>query len=153
MVMLPKDEDLMGVALAEASKAAAMGEVPIGACLTDAEGQILSAAGNRTISKNDPTAHAEILVLRDAAKKIGNYRLTGCTIFTTIEPCVMCAGALVNARIKRVVFGAHDERYGGVETLFRLCDDERLNHRIEISTGVLADECRSLMQEFFRARR
>ena len=147
------DEEWMKVALSEAARAAAMGEVPIGACLVDENGEVLAAGGNLTITNNDPTAHAEILVLRSAAEKIGNYRLTGSTVYTTIEPCAMCAGALVNARIKRLVFGAHDERFGAVETLYRICDDERLNHRIEVVPSVLAEECRALMQDFFRARR
>ena len=151
--MSVEDEKWMRLALTEASRAATTGEVPIGACLIDARGEVLASAGNLTITNSDPTAHAEILVLRNAAKKIGNYRLTGCTLYTTIEPCVMCAGAVVNARIERLVFGAHDERFGAVETLFRVCDDERLNHRIEIVSGMLAEECRTLMQEFFRARR
>jgi tRNA(adenine34) deaminase len=147
------DERWMGDALEAARTAAQLGEVPIGACLVDADGQLVASASNRTITDNDPTAHAEILVLREAARIIGNYRLTGMTVYTTIEQCVMCAGALVNARIKRLVFGAHDERFGAVETLFRLCDSEKLNHRIEITSGVLAEECRALMQDFFRKRR
>jgi tRNA(adenine34) deaminase len=140
-------------ALTAARTAAQLGEVPIGACLVDVDGQLITSASNRTITDNDPTAHAEILVLREAARIIGNYRLTGMTVYTTIEPCVMCAGALVNARVKRLVFGAHDDRFGAVETLFRLCDSEKLNHRIEITSGVLAEECRALMQDFFRKRR
>jgi tRNA(adenine34) deaminase len=140
-------------ALTAARTAAQLGEVPIGACLVDVDGQLITSASNRTITDNDPTAHAEILVLREAARVAGNYRLIGTTLYTTIEPCVMCAGALVNARVKRLVFGAHDERFGAVETLFRLCDSEKLNHRIEITSGVLAEECRALMQDFFRKRR
>ena len=143
----------MREAIAEARSAADAGEVPIGACLVDANGSVLAKASNRTITDSDPTAHAEILVLRRAAALLGNYRLPGTTLYTTIEPCVMCSGALVNARIERLVFGAHDERFGAVETLFRLCDSELLNHRVEITSGVLADECRALMQEFFRQRR
>jgi tRNA(adenine34) deaminase len=143
----------METALAEASGAVSRDEVPIGACLVDEAGVMIASASNRTITDNDPTAHAEILVLRHAASALGNYRLTGTTLYTTIEPCVMCAGALVNARVKRLVFGAHDERFGAVETLFRLCDSESLNHRVEITSGVLADECRELMQKFFRERR
>ena len=143
----------MRTAIEAARAGAAMDEVPIGACLVSDEGELLSAAFNRTITDNDPTAHAEILAIREAAEKLDNYRLTGTTIYTTIEPCVMCAGALVNARIGRLVFGAHDERFGAVETQFRLCDNQALNHRIEIRSGVLADECRELMQEFFRVRR
>ena len=151
--MVETDEQFMALALIEAETARKLEEVPIGAVIVDKHGQILAGASNRTITNNDPTAHAEIIALRAAAEKIGNYRLTGCTLYTTIEPCVMCAGALVNARISRLVFGAHDERFGAVETKFRLCDSNELNHRIEIVCGVLADECRELMQNFFRARR
>ena len=147
------DEHFMGLAIAEAGSARDLGEVPIGAVIVSPNGEVLAAASNRTITDSDPTAHAEILALRIAAKRIGNYRLTGCTLYTTIEPCVMCAGALVNARIDRLVFGAHDERFGAVETMFRLCDSDDLNHRMEIVTGMLADECRGLMQDFFRQRR
>ena len=147
------DEQLMRMALAEAVSARDLGEVPIGAVIVDASGDVLAVASNRTITDNDPTAHAEILALRMAANEIGNYRLAGCTLYTTIEPCVMCAGALVNARIERLVFGAHDGRFGAVETKFRLCDSEDLNHRMEIVSGVIRDECRALMQNFFRERR
>jgi tRNA(adenine34) deaminase len=147
------DEKWIREALNSASEAGALGEVPIGACLINDNGRMIASASNRTITDNDPTAHAEILVLRQAAGALGNYRLTGSTLYTTIEPCVMCAGALVNARIKRLVFGAHDERFGAVETLFRLCDNDSLNHRIEITSGILADDCRELMQKFFRERR
>lgn len=143
----------MKIAIAEAEQARDLDEVPIGACIVDAEGNILAAASNRTITNNDPTAHAEILALRAAADKIGNYRLTGTTMYSTIEPCVMCAGALVNARVARLVFGAHDERFGGVETKFRLCDSPELNHRIEIVSGTLANGCRELMQDFFKMKR
>ena len=140
-------------AIHAAREAEKLGEVPVGAVIVDAVGSILAAASNRTITNNDPTAHAEILALRIAATRIGNYRLAGTTVYTTIEPCAMCAGALVNARVARLVFGAHDERFGAVETHFRVCDSPDLNHRIEITSGVLADDCRSLMQEFFQARR
>ncbi|PYT02031.1 MAG: tRNA-specific adenosine deaminase [Acidobacteria bacterium] len=147
------DEIFMRVALTAAYRGTEFGEVPIGACIVDENGQVIGATSNRTITDNDPTGHAEIRVLRRAAELRKNYRLTGMTVYSTIEPCVMCAGALVNARIKRLVFGAHDERFGAVETLFRLCDNEALNHRIEITSGLLADECRTLMQKFFRERR
>ena len=153
MVIADSDRQFMAVALEAARAAGELGEVPIGACLIDSAGQLIATSFNRTITDNDPTAHAEINVLRAAGAKMGNYRLTGSTLYTTIEPCVMCAGALVNARITRLVFGAHDERFGAVETLFRLCDSESLNHRIEIESGVLADECRNLVQGFFRVRR
>jgi tRNA(adenine34) deaminase len=152
-MILDFDDKWMRLAIDAARRAAEIGEVPIGACLVGEGGDLISTAFNRTIIDNDPTAHAEILALRSAAAELGNYRLTGTTIYTTIEPCAMCAGALVNARVKRLVFGARDERYGAVETLYRLCDDVRLNHRMEIGSGVLADECRTMMQEFFRARR
>lgn len=147
------NEHFMRLALAEAESARALGEVPIGAVILDPTGEIIAAASNRTITNSDPTAHAEILALRIAAEKISNYRLTGCTLYTTIEPCVMCAGALVTARIKRLVFGAHDDRFGAVETKFKLCDSAELNHRMEFVSGVLADESRALMQAFFQARR
>jgi tRNA(adenine34) deaminase len=147
------DERFMRLAIEAAARARQADEVPIGACLVDEAGQLIASGFNRTITDSDPTAHAEIIVLREAAKKIGNYRLTGTTLYTTIEPCVMCAGALVNARVKRLVYAAADERFGAVETLFRLCDNPSLNHRLEITSCVLADECRTIMQEFFRTRR
>lgn len=147
------DERFMRTAIRRAIAARQIGEVPIGACLIDEAGQMIASGFNRTITDSDPTAHAEIIVLREAAKKIGNYRLIGTTLYTTVEPCVMCAGALVNARVKRLVYGAADERFGAVETLFRLCDNQSLNHRLEITSGVMAEECRALMQEFFKMRR
>ena len=128
-------------------------EVPIGACLIDDKDSLLAISGNKTRSDCDPTAHAEIVVLREAARKIGNYRLTETVLYTTIEPCAMCAGALVNARVRRLVYGAADERFGAVETVFRICDNSSLNHQLEITKGVLAEECKRLMQDFFRARR
>lgn len=143
----------MSEAIRNARRAAETDEVPVGAVIVGPDGEMIAAAYNRTITDNDPTAHAEILALREAAHAIGNYRLTGMTVYSTIEPCVMCAGALVNARVKRLVYGARDERFGAVETLFRLCDDIRLNHRVEVESGIMADECRVLMQDFFRARR
>jgi len=143
----------MRTAIRGAIEARQIGEVPIGACLIDEAGQMIASGFNRTVTDSDPTAHAEIIVLREAAKKIGNYRLIGTTLYTTVEPCVMCAGALVNARVKRLVYGAADERFGAVETLFRLCDNQSLNHRLEITSGVMAEECRALMQEFFKMRR
>jgi tRNA(adenine34) deaminase len=151
--MSENDALWMQRAIDAALGAEAIGEVPVGAVIVDANGELLATASNRTIVDSDPTAHAEILAIRTAAAKIANYRLTGMTLYTTIEPCVMCAGALVNARISRLVFGSRDERFGGVVTKFRLCDTEVLNHRMEITEGVLANECRALMQEFFRQRR
>ena len=151
--MAEQDEHWIRIAIAAARAAASNGEVPVGAVIVGADGEHLATAGNLIITNSDPTSHAEIIALREAAKKIGNYRLVGATVFSTIEPCEMCAGALVNSRIKRLVFGAHDERFGAVETHFQLCTSHTLNHRIEIVSGVLADECRELMQDFFRSRR
>jgi tRNA(adenine34) deaminase len=128
-------------------------EVPIGACVVGADGTLLAVAGNRTRTDCDPTAHAEIIALRAAARKIDNYRLTDAVVYSTIEPCAMCAGALVQARVRRLVYGARDERAGAVESVFRICDDSSLNHRMELTAGVLEAECRELMQAFFRARR
>ena len=151
--MIETDEKWMWAAIRVAREAEKLNEVPIGAVLVGSDGRILAATSNRTIKNNDPTAHAEILALRLAALRIGNYRLAGTTMYSTIEPCTMCAGALVNARVARIVFGAHDERFGAVETHFRVCDSPELNHRMEITSGVLADKCRGLMQNFFKARR
>lgn len=151
--MNKQDEFWMRQAIKAAIDAEKLDEVPIGACLLNNEGEVLAIAGNRTRTDCDPTAHAEILVLREAAKKIGNYRLTETTLYTTIEPCAMCAGALIQARVKRLVFGALDERFGAVESVFQLCDTSSLNHQLEISKGVLADECRMLMQDFFKRKR
>lgn len=136
-----------------AREAARRGEVPVGAVVVGSDGKILAAASNRPVTDHDPTAHAEILALRVAALRVNNYRLPGTTVYTTIEPCVMCAGALVNARVARLVYGAPDERFGAVESKFQICDNPVLNHRIEINAGVLADNCRRLMQDFFKARR
>jgi tRNA(adenine34) deaminase len=148
------DSRWMRVAL-QAARAAATehGEVPIGACVVGADGTLLAVAGNRTRTDCDPTAHAEINALRAAARKIDNYRLTGAVVYSTLEPCAMCAGALVQARVRRLVYGARDERAGAVESKFRICDDSSLNHRMELTAGVLETECRELMQAFFRARR
>ena len=151
--MNEKDEFWMRQAINAALAAEKLDEVPIGACLINGPGEVLAIAGNRTRTDCDPTAHAEILVLREAAKKIGNYRLTETTLYTTIEPCAMCAGALIQARVQRLVFGAHDERFGAVESVFRLCDTSSLNHQMEITKGVLANECKMLMQDFFKRRR
>ena len=151
--MSERDDFWMRAALDAARKALAIDEVPIGACLVSEDGETAATAFNQTISLIDPTAHAEILAIRQYARQIGNYRLTGATMYTTIEPCAMCAGALVNARICRVVFGATDERFGAVRTLYEICDDPRLNHRLEITESILAGECRELMQEFFKAKR
>ncbi len=147
------DERWMGEALGAAREAARRGEVPVGACVVGGEGALLSVAGNRTRTDCDPTAHAEVLALREAARRAGNYRLTGAVLYSTVEPCAMCAGALVQARVARLVYGAADEKAGAVESVFRVCDASSLNHRMELAPGVLSEECRALMQEFFRARR
>jgi tRNA(adenine34) deaminase len=146
------DEFFMGFALAEARRARDEGEVPIGAIVV-IENRIVGIGHNRPIGLNDPTAHAEILALREAAQRAGNYRLTDATLYATIEPCAMCAGALVNARVKRLVYGAADERAGGVDTVFRICTNSSLNHQVEVTSGVLAEASRDLMQMFFRRRR
>lgn len=151
--MYTQDEEWMRIAIDSARQAAENGEVPVGAVVVDGNGDLLATASNLTITDSDPTAHAEIIALREAAGKIGNYRLLNTTLYSTIEPCAMCAGALVNARVSRLVFGAHDERFGAIETHFQIGTNEKLNHRIEIVSGILADECRELMQAFFRARR
>lgn len=143
----------MFMALHLAREAEKRGEVPVGAVVTDAAGKVIATGYNQPISGVDPTAHAEIVALRIAATRTDNYRLSGCTVYTTIEPCAMCAGALVNARIARLVYGARDERFGAVETHFRICDTEVLNHRMETIGGVLEEKCRQLMQEFFKKRR
>lgn len=146
------DERWMRQALNAAREAQTRGEVPVGTCVVS-EGKLLAVSGNRTRTDCDPTAHAEIVALRSASGVVGNYRLTGAEVFSTIEPCAMCAGALIQARVRRLVFGARDERAGAVESRFRICDTDFLNHRIEIVAGVLEEECRDLMQEFFRSRR
>src|SRR5687768_17151646 len=146
------DAQWMRQALAAAQEARERDEVPIGTCIVSGE-TVLAVAGNRTRTDQDPTAHAEIVALRAAARKAGNYRLTGAVVYSTIEPCVMCAGALIQARVKRLVYGAPDERAGAVDSRFRVCDTDFLNHRIEVTSGVLENECREIMQEFFRARR
>ncbi|MCO6511601.1 MAG: tRNA adenosine(34) deaminase TadA [Aridibacter famidurans] len=143
----------MELALEAAAAAGAAGEVPVGACVVDPEGNVLAVAGNSPIANNDPTAHAEILAIRAAGAHLGNYRLPGCTVYTTIEPCVMCAGALVNARIKRLIYGAADARFGAARSVYRLCDDSSLNHRIDVVPGVLEEGCSQLMSDFFRRLR
>ena len=147
------DERWMREALGAAREAAGRGEVPVGACVVGSDGALLAVAGNRTRTDCDPTAYAEVLALREAARAFGNYRLTGAVVYSTIEPCAMCAGALVQARVARLVYGARDERAGAVESVFRVCDASSLNHRMELSAGVLEADCRALMQEFFRERR
>ena len=146
------DEFYMTEALELARLAEQQGEVPVGA-LVVLRGTVLGRGGNSPISRRDPTAHAEILALRDAAAAAGNYRLEEASLYVTLEPCVMCAGALVAARIRRLVFGARDLRFGGVRSKFRIVDSDLLNHRVEIVEGVLAPECAELLQQFFRRQR
>jgi tRNA(adenine34) deaminase len=146
------DAHWMRQAIAAARDAESQGEIPVGTCIVSGD-RLLAVAGNRTRTDTDPTAHAEIVAMREAALKIGNYRLTDAVVYSTIEPCAMCAGALVQARVRRLVYGALDERAGAVESRFRICDTDFLNHRIAVTAGVLEEECRKLMQQFFRARR
>ncbi len=146
------DEELMRAALTEARKAMASNEVPIGAVIAVGE-EIVAAGFNQPISTVDPTAHAEIRALRAAAQKIGNYRLTGATLCVTVEPCAMCVGAMVHARIGALVYGAAEPKTGAVSSTMKLIDDPSWNHRIVVVAGVMADECRELIQEFFREKR
>jgi tRNA(adenine34) deaminase len=145
-------EDFMRVALAEARAGLAAGEVPVGAVVVVGD-VIVGQAHNAPIGLVDPSAHAEVLALREAARKIGNYRLPDATLFSTLEPCTMCCGAVIQARLARVVYGAPDPRAGAIESLYRLLDDPRLNHRVEALSGVLADECGALLREFFETKR
>jgi tRNA(adenine34) deaminase len=150
-----KEDDIkfMKLAVNEAKKAGQKAEVPIGAVLVAESGDILSQSHNQVITLTDPTAHAELLALRNAAQKVLNYRLLGTTLYVTIEPCLMCMGAIVHARVTRVVFGAKDPKWGAGGSLYNFAEDVRLNHRLEIIHGICQDECRSLMQEFFRSKR
>ena len=146
------DEWYMRAALDLAREAELAGEVPVGAVIV--VGNAIAARGrNSPITLSDPTAHAEIVALRDAAQRAGNYRLEDATLYVTLEPCIMCAGALVTARVKRVVFGARDLRFGGIRSKFRLADSELLNHRLEVVEGVLGAECLELLRGFFQDRR
>src|SRR5580693_729167 len=146
------DEMFLGEAIELARQAEANGEVPVGAVVV-VDGQVCGRGFNSPIRLNDPSAHAEILALREAAGALRNYRLEASTLYATLEPCVMCAGALVAARVKRLVFGARDLRFGGVRSKFRLADSELLNHRVEVVEGVLASECLELVKKFFANRR
>ena len=142
----------MREALILAREAEAAGEVPVGAVIVR-DGQIVGRGFNRPIADRDPTAHAEIVAIREAAAFLKNYRLDNSVLYTTVEPCVMCAGAVVHARLSRLVFGARDLRFGGVRSKFRLADSELLNHRVQVSEGVLGAECTALLEAFFRSRR
>ena len=145
-------EPWMELALQQADLARQAGDVPIGAVIVRA-GQVVSSAHNRRIIDADPTAHAEMLAIRSAARALGDWRLAGCTLVVTLEPCCMCAGAAVLARLERIVYGADDPKAGAVRTLYHLCEDARLNHRVEVAAGVLADRCGAALSDFFKAQR
>ncbi len=145
-------EELMRAALEQARLAAAGGDVPIGAVVAR-DGRVLAAGHNRRVADADPTAHAEMIAIRAAARALGDSRLSGCTLAVTLEPCPMCAGAIVLARIDRLVYGADDPKAGAVRTLYQICTDGRLNHRVEIVPGVLAEPCGKLLTDFFRRQR
>ena len=146
------DQDFMRIALAAADQARALGEVPVGAVLVKA-GEIIATGFNQPIGRHDPTAHAEIAALRAAAELLGNYRLPGCTLYVTLEPCVMCAGAMLHARLSRVVFGAADPKTGACGSVLNLFAEAKLNHHAELTVGVLAEECGTMLSEFFAERR
>ena len=143
----------MRQALLEAQEAAQEDEVPVGAVLVAQDGTVLAKAHNQTIALCDPTAHAEILALRAASRALGNYRLPNTTLYVTVEPCIMCMGALLHARVARIVFGAKDPKWGGAGSRYNLAADTGLNHAIDVQGGLLENECRELIQDFFRAKR
>jgi tRNA(adenine34) deaminase len=144
--------EFMQLALEEGRGAALAGEVPVGAVLVR-DGEVIARSGNRTIRDCDPTAHAEIVVLREGARKLGNYRLAGTSLYVTIEPCSMCAGAIIQARVPLVVYGCDDPKGGGVRSCFEILTHPRLNHQVEVTSGVLSNECAALIQAFFAERR
>jgi tRNA(adenine34) deaminase len=146
-------EGFMDIALEEARKAQNAGEVPVGAVLVDRDGLVIATGFNQPISKNDPTAHAEIVAMRQAALRIGNYRLSSLTLYCTMEPCIMCAGAMVHARIQKLIYGAADVRAGAVNSIYSILADSRLNHQVEVISGVREEECREIVQKFFAAKR
>jgi len=145
-------EDYMRAALDQARLALAAGEVPVGAVLVVGD-QIVARAFNQPITANDPTAHAEVLVLREAARVVGNYRLTDATVYVTVEPCLMCVGAMVHARVREVVYGAAEPKTGALVSTLKALESSGLNHRFAVTTGVLEDDCRATIQEFFRQKR
>jgi tRNA(adenine34) deaminase len=152
LTRMDADIELMEQALEEARASAEAGEVPIGALLVQ-EGQIIARSGNRTIRDCDPTAHAEMVVLRDASRKLGNYRLAGTTLYVTVEPCSMCAGGLIQARVPRLVYGCDDPKGGAVRSCFEILNHARLNHQVQVTPGILANECAAILQTFFASRR
>jgi len=147
------DLDYMQLALEEAEKAAIRGEVPVGAILVDAEGNIIGRGGNRSIEDCDPAGHAEIVTLRQAGQRVTNYRLAGSTLYVTIEPCAMCAGAIVHARVSRLVYGAEDSKAGAIVSCYRIGSDRKLNHTLEVTGGILREQSSELLRSFFRDRR
>jgi len=148
------NERWMREAIDLAAAAAAAGDVPIGCVVVhEPTGTVIGRGSNRREIERDPLAHAEILAMREAARALGHWRLVDCTLVVTLEPCPMCAGAIVNARVPRLVYGCDDPKAGAVRTLYQLCNDERLNHRVEVESGVLAEECSELLRSFFRAQR
>jgi len=147
-----EDARCMALALEEARRAESEGEVPIGAVVV-LDGRIIGRGRNRVIADSDPTAHAEMLALREAATEMGNYRRTGAALYVTLEPCPMCCGAAVNARVARVIYGATDPKAGAAQSLYRLLEDGRLNHRAAVRAGVLGEECGAILSEFFQKRR
>jgi len=149
---LSRDAAGMELALAEARMAADAGEVPVGAVVIR-DGEIVARAGNRNLRDHDPSAHAEIVALRQAADRLGNHRLTGCVLYATIEPCAMCAGAIIHARISRLVYGARDVKAGAAGSVMDVINHPQLNHKLEVVSGVLADQCSMLLKNFFAARR
>ncbi len=149
---MESDAHFMELALAQARLAEQAGDVPIGAVVVR-QGQVIAAAYNRRIIDHDPTAHAEILAIRAAALALGDWRLEGCTLYVTLEPCCMCAGAIVLARVSRLVYGAADPKAGAVDTLYQLCTDDRLNHQVQIASGTLGIECGRVLSDFFRKQR
>jgi tRNA(adenine34) deaminase len=151
--MNTKHIEMMKVAIAEAEKAQKKGEVPIGAVLVAENNQMLAADHNRTITQNDPTAHAEILTLRSAGAKICNYRLLNTMLYVTVEPCPMCMGAVIHARVSRVIFGTRDPKWGAAGSLYDMASDLRFNHQPEVIEGICEADCKALMQEFFRQKR
>ncbi|MDY6838848.1 MAG: tRNA adenosine(34) deaminase TadA [Thermodesulfobacteriota bacterium] len=146
-------EAFMEEAILEAKRAAAEGEVPVGALLVSGQGMVLAKAHNQTITLSDPTAHAEVLALRSAGKTLGNYRLVNTILYVTMEPCVMCMGALLHARIAKLVFGAKDPKWGAAGSLYDLSSDPRLNHKMDVQGGILEKACRELIQAFFKEKR
>ena len=150
---LPRDQELMQAAMEEAHAAEAAGEVPVGAIVVSSAGEVIARGRNRVLQDSDPTAHAEIVALRSAGSALGNYRLLGCTLYSTLEPCSMCAGAILHARLARLVYAAADPKAGACGSVIAVMNHPSLNHRVELVEGVLADECGKMLTDFFRSKR